>query len=148
MKGFADTLPKMVKRWFAHAIAGAITADGIVDDDEVQFLSKAIEFLDSEDEVHELLELVKTKALPELQSMSSIDRNQAFRMMATITQIVANDGKLSKGEVIYLKSVTKKLGFSVHFSTQLINWAKKSADVKREFSELKKAATNGQNLDR
>ena len=47
------------KLWFGYAIAGMITADGAVSDSEISYLKEAINFLDSRDEINNIVEMVK-----------------------------------------------------------------------------------------
>lgn len=140
---FAKSLPKTAKKWYAHAIAGAITSDGVVEKDELEFLEKAISFLETKEDIYELVSMVKNKELPELGGMTNLDRGSAFRMIVTVTTIVANDGKISKGEAAYLKDITDKLGFGPQFSARCLDWAVKNAQIRKEFSELKRMALNG-----
>ncbi len=139
---FARSLPKTAKKWYANAIAGAITSDGQVDKEELEFLEKAISFLETKEDIYELVSLVKNKELPELGGLTGIDRGSAFRMVVTITTIVANDGKISKGEANYLKDITVKLGFSSQFTSKILDWAVRNAQIRKEFSELKRMALN------
>lgn len=139
---FAKNLPKSAKKWYANAIAGAITSDGQVDKEELEFLEKAIGFLETKEDIYELVSLVKNKQLPELAGMTNIDRGSAFRMIVTITTIVANDGKISKGEAAYLKDIVLKLGFEAAFSAKVLEWAVRNAQVRKEFADLKRLALN------
>ncbi len=54
-----NELSSKQKFWFASSIAGMVGADGHAHREELDFLKKAINFLDSEDQIHEIISMVK-----------------------------------------------------------------------------------------
>ena len=53
------------KQWLAYAICGAITSDGSVAPEELEYLERALAFLPSETEVNNMMRAVKDQKLPE-----------------------------------------------------------------------------------
>ncbi|MDG1178712.1 MAG: TerB family tellurite resistance protein, partial [SAR324 cluster bacterium] len=55
------------KLWLANAICGAITADGSVAPEELEYLERALSFLPSQADVVKMMQAVKDQNLPQLE---------------------------------------------------------------------------------
>ena len=66
-----ELLNEKQKKWLATAICGAVTADGSIAPEEVEYLERALGFLRSQTEVNAMLQAVKDQKLPSLESRSS-----------------------------------------------------------------------------
>lgn len=118
---FVQTLPPDAKKWLAHAIAGMICADGVVDKSEMEYLREAINFLENVDEINVLVEIVKKKEKPVLQILK-IDRKPAFQLLSHLARLSIVDGHLSQPEVEFLKYAGSRLGFSSDFCLEVGKW--------------------------
>ncbi len=61
MASLAESLPPPVRIWFAFAVAGIITADGVVTEAELDFLREVINFLDTVDDINQVVKWSKPK---------------------------------------------------------------------------------------
>jgi|GEM_PF-4751034 len=55
------------KLWLANAICGAITADGSVAPEELEYLERALSFLPTQADVVKMMQAVKDQKLPQLE---------------------------------------------------------------------------------
>jgi uncharacterized tellurite resistance protein B-like protein len=124
-----------MKFWFANAIVGMISADGAVTDDEVAFLREAIDFLDNIEDINRIVEMVKRRESPPLQS-TNVDMLIARSMLFYIANIAVIDGSLSQGEVSYFKYIGNKIGVDDTYSLKVIGWAKDNYKLKKRKQEL------------
>ncbi|MBT4264715.1 MAG: hypothetical protein HN580_07600 [Deltaproteobacteria bacterium] len=130
-----EKLSAEMKSWFANAIVGMITADGAVTDDEVSFLREAIDFLDNIEDINRIVELVKQRESPPLQS-SKVDILVARAMLFYIADIAVIDGSLSQQEVNYFKYMGNKIGIDETYTIKVIGWAKDNYKLKKRKQEL------------
>ena len=136
MSRFDETkLPPEVKLWFARAIAGMITADGTVTDDEVAFLREAINFLEGVDDINQIVNLVKSRKIPGLQSIN-IDMTLAREILFYISDIAVTDGNLSQREIDFFRYIGSKLGIDQAYCQKIITWAKDYDQLKRRKQEI------------
>ncbi|MBF0276264.1 MAG: hypothetical protein HQM13_00675 [SAR324 cluster bacterium] len=139
MSNLVETLPPQVKIWFAFAVAGVITADGVVTETELEFLRETINFLESVEDINEVVGVVKAKERPVLKKLST-DPQTAALILIHLAQIAITDGKLDNSEVDFFKYVGKKLGFDGAYSEEVMEWGKENLKVeKRKKTLIKKS---------
>ena len=93
------------KFWFASSIAGMVGADGHAHREELDFLKKAINFLDSEEQIHETLE-------PRL----------AFFILKYLAEIMLSDDDLSPKEIKYFLKIGSLLEYNTYYEED--KWGK------------------------
>lgn len=134
-----ESLPNEVKIWFAHAVAGVITADGVVTESELEFLRETINFLESVDDINSVVNVVKNREKPALKTLKT-DPKTAAMILIHLATIAITDGKLDPSEIDFFKYVGKKMGFEWTFSEEILNWGKDYISVnKRKKALLKRA---------
>lgn len=138
---FINRLPTGAKNWLAIAIGGMIVADGVVDEDELQYLQKALSFLEDHGVINSLVNNVKKKELPPLPQLT-ISGKEAFHMLKYLAAVAGSDSRFSRSEAGFLKSVGEKLGFDQAFIKEVLNLARMQAKVHREEDRLEKMAQN------
>lgn len=146
-----DFSPK-IKKWIAYAITGAICSDGIVSNDELEYLKKAIDFLDDKESIYTIIEMAKSKSIPDLAYLTNEDitRDQALRIIYLIGNVIIDDSKLAKSEKIYLEIVAQKLRFSSEFYKGFIEYLERSISLNSFKESLRKIAMNtghGSNIE-
>lgn len=119
---FIQQLSTEEKRWIAHAIAGIIGADGQVTNEEMLHLRHAIGFLENVQEIETLVQVVKERKIPKLQSLKTVNRKIATKLMFYLGSIVVSDDKLSRSEAEFFKYVGSKLGFDLRYSHDVLQW--------------------------
>ncbi|MBF0288242.1 MAG: TerB family tellurite resistance protein [SAR324 cluster bacterium] len=141
-QSLVELLPPKVKVWFAHAVAGLITADGVVTESELVFLRETINFLENVDEINQVVGEVKNKERPVLQTINT-DSNTAAMILIHLASIAIADGSIDQAEVDYFKYVGKKLGFDPAYSEEILQWGKDSIMLeKRKKGLVKRAKKN------
>ena len=107
------------KFWFASSIAGMVGADGHAHREELDFLRKAINFLDSEDQIHEIISMVKG-----LQKGFSppLEPRQAFFILKYLAQIMVSDDDLSPKEIKYFLKIGSLLEYNTYYEED--KWGK------------------------
>ena len=139
MAALVESLPPPVKIWFAYAVAGVITADGVVTETELDFLRETINFLDSVDDINQVVGVVKNKERPVLQKLNT-DPDTAAMILIHLAGIAITDGKLDDTEVDFFKYVGKKLGFEWTFAEEVLEWGKENLKVNKHRKNLLKKA--------
>lgn len=137
-----NEIKKVHKMWLAQAIVGAICSDGRVDQEELTFLKTAIGFLDTQEEVMLIMNMAKAREVPKLSSLRDIPRGHSIRFIMMLAKITIADGRISKGEVDYLREVSRKLGFDKYFYDQLIKFCKNQILVNEQVDALKRYGLN------
>ncbi len=141
-QSLVEILPPKVKVWFAHAVAGLITADGIVTESELVFLRDTINFLENVEEINQVVGIVKNKEKPILQTINT-DPKTAAMILIHLATIAIADGSLDPSEADYFKYVGKKLGFDATYSEEILQWGKDNIMLeKRKKGLLKRAKQN------
>ena len=141
-KKFIHELTPHTRKWFAKAIAGIIASDNVVDSNELKFLELTIQFLDSKEDVHYIVELVKEKKLPTLTQLRDINRPMAFRILQICSKVAINDLRFTKNEAAYLQTIAARLGFDKNFQKKFLSYANESAKVNKMLKELQASAYN------
>lgn len=142
MDSFMSKLSEEQKKWLAYAIAGMISADGVVEESELVFLRGIIVFLENKVDINELILMVKNKKKPPLEILRKVDRNSAFQMFMYLGKIAVADDKLSKTEADFLKYAGSRLGFDESFTRALIQLAHNMVTLHKEELKLVKIAEN------
>lgn len=136
-----EAMSSEVKSWFAKTIVGMICADGHVDNTELEFLRTAIEFLESKDEINELMTSVKTKKIPQLTPIK-MDSKQAFVILKYLANLTIVDGKITESEVKYFQLVGKVLGFPRDLLDKIWKTARKQMETTKPRATLDVGNTN------
>ena len=98
------------KFWFASAIAGMIVADGRNDRKELNSLRDAINFLESREEIDEIMNIVKQGHCPDLVSLD-IDTDQSFLILRHLVMLMAVDSVCSQKEIKFFLRIGELLNF-------------------------------------
>ena len=134
-----SALSSEAKRWLASAIAGIISADGQVNDTELEFLRGVIQFLDTADEINHMVNLVKKREKPVLRILK-LDTRNSYNIMKLLTSLSAQDDRLAQSEANFLKYAGAKLGYESNFITQMMKWAIKEMEVSKMESDMWESA--------
>ena len=107
------------KFWFASAIAGMIVADGRNDRKELNSLRDAINFLESREEIDEIMNIVKQGHCPDLVSLD-IDTDQSYLILRHLIMLMAVDSVCSQKEIKFFLRIGELLNFKDHPSDDRI----------------------------
>ena len=83
-----ELLNEKQKRWLATAICGAVTADGSIAPEEVEYLERALGFLRSQTEVNTMLQAVKDQKLPPLERIPEATREMEIQIWRINQKII------------------------------------------------------------
>ncbi len=130
---FISNLNKDEKKWLAYAVATMICADGVVAEEELKFLSQAIDFLDDPNDINLLVRSVKANKLPKLPCFKIADRILAFKIIRLITDVAmaTTSDSMGEHEQQTLKEIGSRLGFDSTFIGEVINWGEMHQKAKR-----------------
>ena len=131
-----ELLSDKQKNWFANAICGAVTADGSIAPEEVEYLERALGFLRSQTEVNTLLQAVKDQNLPEIDKIPDANREIEIKIFIELALVISVDNILGTREIEYLLKIGKKLGFEREFVRVVIRWASEGIVWKRKMIHL------------
>ena len=124
------------KQWLAYAICGAITSDGSVAPEELEYLERALAFLPSETEVNNMMRAVKDQKLPELDHFPGATREMEVKIFIDLTSVISVDNVLGANEIDYLLHIGRKLGFGREFVRVVIRWASEGIVWRRKMQHL------------
>ena len=124
------------KQWLANAICGAITADGSIAPEELEYLEKALAFLPSQTDVNNMMQAVKDQTLPELDRLSGATREMEVKIFIELTVVISVDNVLGANEIDYLLNIGRKLGFGREFVRVVIRWASEGIVWRRKMQHL------------
>ena len=124
------------KQWLANAICGAITADGSIAPEELEYLEKALAFLPSQTDVNNMMQAVKDQTLPELDRLPGATREMEVKIFVELTVVISVDNVLGTNEIDYLLNIGRKLGFSREFVRVVIRWASEGIVWRRKMQHL------------
>lgn len=137
-----ESLPKPVKIWFANALVGMITADGVVTEAEMEYVKDMLVFMDDVDSMNRVLEMVKLIEKPELEPLEASPKIAA-RILMHLAAIAITDDKLDESEIEYFKYVGDRMGFESEFCVEVIHWGMDCMELnKRQKLLLQKAQEN------
>ena len=124
------------KQWLANAICGAITADGSIAPEELEYLEKALAFLPSQTDVNNMMQAVKDQTLPELDRLPGATREMEVKIFIELTVVISIDNVLGANEIDYLLNIGRKLGFGREFVRVVIRWASEGIVWRRKMQHL------------
>jgi uncharacterized membrane protein YebE (DUF533 family) len=124
------------KQWLANAICGAITADGSIAPEELEYLEKALTFLPSQTDVNNMMQAVKDQTLPELDRLPGATREMEVKIFIELTVVISVDNVLGANEIDYLLNIGRKLGFAREFVRVVIRWASEGIVWRRKMQHL------------
>ena len=124
------------KQWLANAICGAITADGSIAPEELEYLEKALAFLPSQTDVNNMMQAVKDQTLPELDRLPGATREMEVKIFIELTVVISVDNVLGANEIDYLLNIGHKLGFGREFVRVVIRWASEGIVWRRKMQHL------------
>ena len=124
------------KQWLANAICGAITADGSIAPEELEYLEKALAFLPSQADVNNMMQAVKDQTLPELDRLPRATREMEAKIFIDLTVVISVDNVLGANEIDYLLNIGRKLGFGREFVRVVIRWASEGIVWRRKMQHL------------
>ena len=124
------------KQWLANAICGAITADGSIAPEELEYLEKALAFLPSQTDVNNMMQAVKDQTLPELDRLPGATREMEVKIFIELTVVISIDNVLGTNEIDYLLNIGRKLGFGREFVRVVIRWASEGIVWRRKMQHL------------
>ena len=124
------------KQWLANAICGAITADGSIAPEELEYLEKALAFLPSQTDVNNMMQAVKDQTLPELDRLPGATREMEVKIFIELTVVISVDNVLGANEIDYLLNIGCKLGFGREFVRVVIRWASEGIVWRRKMQHL------------
>ena len=124
------------KQWLANAICGAITADGSIAPEELEYLEKALAFLPSQTDVNNMMQAVKDQTLPELDRLPRATREMEVKIFIELTVVISVDNVLGANEIDYLLNIGRKLGFGREFVRVVIRWASEGIVLRRKMQHL------------
>jgi len=124
------------KQWLANAICGAITADGSIAPEELEYLEKALTFLPSQTDVNNMMQAVKDQTLPELDRLPGATREMEVKIFIELTVVISVDNVLGANEIDYLLNIGRKLGFGREFVRVVIRWASEGIVWGRKMQHL------------
>ncbi len=131
-----ELLENEQKQWLANAICGAITADGSIAPEELEYLEKALAFLPSQTDVNNMMQAVKDQTLPELDRLPGATREMEVKIFIELTIVISVDNVLGANEIDYLLNIGRKLGFGREFVRILIRWASEGIVWRRKMQHL------------
>ncbi len=124
------------KQWLANAICGAITADGSIAPEELEYLEKALAFLPSQTDVNNMMQAVKDQTLPELDRLPGATREMEVKIFIELTVVISVDNVLGANEIDYLLNIGRMLGFGREFVRVVIRWAGEGIVWRRKMQHL------------
>ena len=124
------------KQWLANAICGAITADGSIAPEELEYLEKALAFLSSQTDVNNMMQAVKDQTLPELDRLPRATREMEVKIFIELTVVISVDNVLGANEIDFLLNIGRKLGFGREFVRVVIRWASEGIVWRRKMQHL------------
>ena len=130
------------KLWLATAICGAITADGSVAPEELEYLERAPSFLPTQADVVKMMQAVKDQKLPQLDRFPGATRELEVKIFIDLATVISVDNVLGANEIDYLLDIGLKLGFGREFVRIVIRWASEGIVWKRKMMHLIDAGTS------
>ena len=124
------------KQWLANAICGAITADGSIAPEELEYLEKALAFLPSQTDVNNMMQAVKDQTLPELDRLPGATREMEVKIFIELTVVISVDNVLGANEIDFLLNIGRRLGFGREFVRVVIRWASEGIVWRRKMQHL------------
>ena len=131
-----DTLNETQKHWLAIAICSAITADGNIAPEEIQYMERALGFLESKSEANKIIQAVKDQKLPKLDRFPEGTREVEVQIFIELLLVVCVDNVLGTNEMDFLLTIGRKLGLGREYVRIAIRWASEGIVWKRKMHNL------------
>jgi hypothetical protein len=131
-----DTLNEIQKHWLAVAICSAITADGNIAPEEIQYMERALGFLESKSEANKIIQAVKDQKLPKLERFPEGTRQIEVQIFIELLLVVCADNVLGTNEIDFLLTIGRKLGFGREYVRITIRWASEGIVWKRKMHNI------------
>lgn len=103
-----DYLDVSARAWLAKAMVGVMLSDGHLHDKELEAFKSTVGDLVDTQTLQQLAEHLENRSMPTLPPIE-IDPNERFEMLKELTQMAANDDKLTHEEEEYLQLCGKML---------------------------------------
>jgi len=129
-----DGTSKEVRDWVVNAIGSIVIADGIIEKHEFVALQEAISFLESKEEVHNLMTKVKEKKLDDITPIT-MKPELAVKVYFYLAAMAIIDGNLKKSEQELLKKCGLCLGIERDVETAVMRWAINQLEVNKKLKE-------------
>jgi hypothetical protein len=110
------------RAWAARAIAGMITADGVVSSSELVYLREVITNLSTIDQINDIVSMVKARKKIALLRLDT-DTVTAINILFHLASISVSDG-LSKLEIDFFAHAAQKLGLSKGLFQEILQFIK------------------------
>ena len=136
-----DGTSKEVRDWVVNAIASIVLADGIIEKHEFIALQEAISFLESKDEVHNLMTKVKEKKLDEVTPIT-MKPELSVKVYFYLAAMAIIDGNLKKSEQELLKKCGRCLGIERDVETAVTRWAINQLEVNKKLKDDLQSSQN------
>ena len=136
-----DGTSKEVRDWVVNAIGSIVIADGIIEMHEFIALQEAISFLESKDEVHDLMAKVKEKKLDEITPIT-MKPELAVKVYFYLAAMAIIDGNLKKSEQELLKKCARCLGIERDVETAVTRWAINQLEVNKKLKQELQSSHN------
>ena len=111
------------KLWYGLLVASATKADGEVDSSEVEFLIKALHFL-GDKQKKQVNQYLKADGISN--KLSKIPEGTTKKQLAIVFTeliwIIVSDGKLTKNEVRFIKTISGWFGFDEAYYKKTLHW--------------------------
>lgn len=121
-----QTLEKMspqAKEWFAKAVVGMMLADGHIDKAEVDYFNDLLGFLNNDQLVKSMSEMLSRKEAPELEPLDALP-NVGLEILKHLTIMAVVDQDLAPGEVTFLNEIALKLGLNEGITDRFLSLAR------------------------
>ncbi|MBF0278827.1 MAG: response regulator [SAR324 cluster bacterium] len=130
------SLENDVKSWFVDALKGMLVIDGRMDDNEIAYLRTILTFLGNKEEAERLLEMIKLKKEPRLET-KAIEVETVFFMLTILMKLAIVDDKLSQSEADYMNQMGQLLGVDNSLIRRMLNWGNNRLKANIEHKQLR-----------
>jgi uncharacterized tellurite resistance protein B-like protein len=132
-----ENLSPQERLWIARVLVGSVCSDKEIKKEELVYIAKAIDFLDSNEEKIKLVEMVRSKKIPALPKLKNIDSKVALDLLFGSAHLIAADKEVKSSELLFFKEASKNLGFKRDYVESVIKWTINLAKIKRLEEKLR-----------
>ncbi|MBF0237360.1 MAG: hypothetical protein HQM12_06620 [SAR324 cluster bacterium] len=119
------------KKWLALSIARVIVADKKVLKDEIKYLKDAVTFLETKEELEQVLDFVKKLTVPELKPLN-INLKLGTMMLIYVIRAMVRNTKILEVEFRELISMGKKLSIPAPMIKAILKWALELSELNQQ----------------
>ena len=112
------------KVWYAEALVSAIMIDGIIDNDQMHLLRRALNFIESPKETQRLVGYVKNKLRPSLLSPPGLEQDVIYKIFFEILRVMSSND-LSNKELVFIGDYARVCNMPAGVEDLSIEWIKK-----------------------